>query len=88
MGLDIRLPIGILFSVFGLLLTLFGAFSSPSLYERSLGVNINLVWGIVLLVFGVSMLLLGRRRAVPQEEMDETADLPPKSVGKRDAAHN
>ena len=87
MGLDIRLPIGILFSVFGLLLTLFGAFSSDSLYERSLGVNVNLVWGIVLLVFGVSMLLLGRRRAVPQE-MDETADLPPKAVRKQDAAHN
>ena len=87
MGLDIRLPIGILFSVFGLVLTLFGAFSDRSLYERSLSVNVNLVWGIVLLVFGVTMLLLGKRRAVPQE-MDETADLPPKSVGKQGAAHN
>ena len=87
MGLDIRLPIGVLFSVFGLLLSVFGAFSNRSLYERSLGVNVNLVWGIVLLVFGVSMLLLGRRRAVPHE-MDETADLPPKSVSKQDAAHN
>ena len=87
MGLDIRLPIGFLFSVFGLLLAVFGAFSDRSLYERSLGVNVNLVWGIVLLVFGVSMLLLGRRRTVPHE-MDETADLPPKSVSKQDAAHN
>ena len=88
MRLDIRLPIGVLFSVFGLLLTVFGVFSNRTLYERSLGVNINLVWGIVLLLFGVSMLVLSRRRTVPHEEMDETADLPPKAVTKRDAAHN
>lgn len=61
MGLDIRLPIGLLFSVLGLLLTLFGAFSDRALYERSLGINVNLLWGVVLLAFGVIMLLLGRR---------------------------
>ena len=87
MGLDIRLPIGVLFTIFGLMLTLFGALSNRGLYERSLGVNINLVWGIVLLVFGVIMLLLGRRRTVPRD-MDETADLPPRSAKKQDATHN
>ncbi len=61
MGLDIRLPIGLLFSVFGLLLTLFGLFGDPALYRQSLGINVNLGWGIVLLLFGVVMAGLGAR---------------------------
>ncbi len=61
MKLDIRLPIGILFSLFGLLLAGFGLFSNPQIYERSLGVNINLEWGAVLIVFGAIMLALGWR---------------------------
>ena len=61
MRLDVRLPIGMLFSIFGILLTLFGAFSDPALYERSLGINVNLIWGVVLLGFGAVMLFLGRR---------------------------
>jgi hypothetical protein len=61
MGLDIRLPIGFLFSIFGLLLIIFGALSDEAIYERSLGININLEWGVVMLVFGLIMLFLGRR---------------------------
>lgn len=61
MGLDIRLPIGLLFSVIGLLLVGFGAFGGKVIYQRSLGLNVNLAWGTVLLVFGLIMLLLGRR---------------------------
>jgi hypothetical protein len=61
MGLDIRLPIGFLFSIFGLLLMVFGALSDKAIYERSLGININLGWGVVMLVFGLIMLFLGRR---------------------------
>jgi hypothetical protein len=30
------------------------------LYRHSLGLNVNLWWGLVLLAFGVVMLLLGR----------------------------
>jgi protein-S-isoprenylcysteine O-methyltransferase Ste14 len=61
MGLDIRLPIGMLFAIFGILLIVFGVFSNPSLYVQSLGININLRWGVVLLAFGVVMLYLGTR---------------------------
>jgi hypothetical protein len=61
MGLDIRLPIGLLFSVIGLLLVGFGALGDKVIYQRSLGLNVNLAWGAVLLVFGLIMLLLGRR---------------------------
>ena len=60
MGLDIRLPIGFLFSIFGVLLIAFGALSDKAIYECSLGININLEWGIVMLVFGAIMLVLGR----------------------------
>jgi hypothetical protein len=55
MGLDIRWPIGLMFTLIGALLALFGAARSGD--SVSLGININLIWGIVLLIFGVLMLL-------------------------------
>ncbi len=61
MGLDIRLPIGFLFTIFGVLLIAFGALSDKAIYARSLGININLEWGVVMLLFGALMLFLGRR---------------------------
>jgi len=61
MGLDIRLPIGLMFTLFGLLLVGYGLLGDKSIYHRSLGININLAWGAVLLVFGIVMLVLGRR---------------------------
>jgi multisubunit Na+/H+ antiporter MnhG subunit len=61
MGLDIRLPIGLLFSIFGVLLVAYGAFGNKDIYARSLDVNINLWWGIIMLVFGLLMFLLGKR---------------------------
>ncbi len=60
MGLDIRLPIGLMFSILGFMLTSFGLLGDKAIYKRSLGININLWWGIVLLVFGLLMLLLGK----------------------------
>jgi len=61
MGLDIRLPIGGLFSILGVLLVGYGLASDSGIYVRSLGINVNLWWGIGLLAFGVVMLVLGRR---------------------------
>ncbi len=54
MGLDIRWPIGLMFTLIGALLAIFGVAKSAD--SVSLGININLIWGIVLLVFGVLML--------------------------------
>ncbi len=66
MNFDLRLPIGILFTLFGLILTGFGFLTRGSeIYAKSLGNNINIEWGAVLLIFGVSMLtfaLRGRRK--------------------------
>ena len=61
MKLDIRLPIGLLFTILGVLLTVYGVFAESTIYQRSLGVNINLYWGIALALFGVIMLILARR---------------------------
>lgn len=61
MGLDIRLPIGALFTLVGVVLTIYGVVSDPTVYARSLGYNVNLWWGLVLFVFGVALLYLGRR---------------------------
>lgn len=61
MNLDIRLPLGMLFAVLGLLLAGYGVASDAAIYQRSLGYNVNLAWGLVLLAFGVVMFVLGRR---------------------------
>jgi len=61
MNFDIRLPIGLMFGLLGLLLFAFGVFSDPELYRRSLGINVNLIWGAVLIVFGASMLWFSHR---------------------------
>jgi len=55
MGLDIRLPIGIIFIIYGLILLVYGALTDPAIFERSLGVNIDLWWGAAMLVFGFFM---------------------------------
>ena len=64
MKLDLRLPIGGMFTIIGALLVLFGLVSDEAIYQRSLGINVNLWWGFVLLAFGLVMLWLvmrGRR---------------------------
>lgn len=63
MKLDLRLPIGLMFSVIGVMLVLFGLGSDAAIYQRSLGINVNLWWGVVLLLFGLAMLWLVRRDA-------------------------
>ena len=62
MGLDIRLPIGLMFAILGVLLAGWGLVSDEAIYERSLGININLIWGTILIVFSVVLLWLGSRK--------------------------
>jgi hypothetical protein len=72
MGLDIRWPIGLMFSLIGVLLTGYGAANSSASMTNTGGreININLIWGIVLLVFGVLMVFFayrgGRKTPPPQ----------------------
>ena len=63
MGLDIRWPIGLMFSLIGAMLVIYGFVtgSGADMYKHSLGINVNLYWGILLLVFGGTMLTLAWR---------------------------
>jgi len=66
MQLDVRTPIGLLFTLLGVLLVGYGWLTSGSeMYARSLGLNVNLGWGLVLFAFGLSMLWLGRQKTPP-----------------------
>jgi hypothetical protein len=72
MGLDIRWPIGLMFSLIGALLTGSGAMtgSDTEMYKRSLDINIDLIWGLVLLVFGLLMLFLAWRGKTNASQTD------------------
>ena len=63
MGLDIRWPIGLMFSLIGAMLVIYGLMtgSDAELYSRSLGINVNLCWGSLLLIFGGTMLTFAWR---------------------------
>jgi uncharacterized membrane protein YidH (DUF202 family) len=62
MTTDIRFPIGLLFSILGVVITAFGLFTRGSeIYRHSLNININLYTGACLIVFGVFMLVMALR---------------------------
>ncbi len=62
MSLDLRIPMGLMFTLVGMILSAYGlATNGSAIYAASLGINANLWWGLVLLVFGLTMFLLGRR---------------------------
>jgi hypothetical protein len=62
MGLDIKIPIGLMFTLLGLILTILGLATSgdTEMYEQSLGYNINLFSGLIMLAFGCFMLFTSR----------------------------
>jgi lipopolysaccharide export LptBFGC system permease protein LptF len=62
MGIDLRYPIGLLFVIFGLLLVFYGLFSGTAAYSRSLGIDVNLWWGLIMLVFGGLMFFAAYRK--------------------------
>lgn len=64
-SLDLRVPIGLLFILLGVVIAGFGAATAgdAAMYARTDGVNVNLLWGLVLLATGVVFLLLARRAA-------------------------
>lgn len=62
MGLDIKIPIGLMFTIMGLILTILGlvTMSDTAMYEQAMGYNINLFSGLIMLVFGCFMLFTSR----------------------------
>jgi hypothetical protein len=75
MILDLRIPMGLMFTLVGMILFAFGLATNdrPGFYAQSLGINANLWWGLVLLAFGLTMLLLGRRGQKRLEKMPPEA---------------
>lgn len=67
---DARITIGMMFTLIGTILAAFGLGTRDNLmvYEKSLGINLNLWWGLVLLVFGVVVLLIGRSSQLKVEK--------------------
>ena len=78
MSLDLRVPMGLMFTIVGAILSIYGAVTYGSdLYARSAGVDINLVWGLVMLAFGITMFLTGRYSDThPKEPSHEPAENP------------
>jgi len=62
--LDIKIPIGLMFSIFGILLTIYGLFtmSDIEMYKKSFEINVNLWSGIGMLCFGGLMIFLSRKK--------------------------
>ncbi len=56
--MDIRFPIGFMFTINGLIITIWGLVSSPDIYRKSLNVNINLWTGVAMLAFGLIFLVM------------------------------
>lgn len=63
MGLDIKYPIGLMFTILGIMITIYGfaTINDTALYQKSLGININLWSGISMLIFGIVMLILSKK---------------------------
>lgn len=63
MKLDIKIPIGLLFTIFGIILSVYGLVtgSDTEFYAKSLNFNVNLWIGLFMLVFGIFMLILARK---------------------------
>jgi len=70
MGLDIKIPIGLMFAILGVMLTIFGIAtgSDVELYQKSLGINVNLWTGLFMLAFGVFMLILSKLTKTEKEK--------------------
>ncbi len=61
MGLDVRVPVGLMFGIMGLLLVGYGVLGDQTIYAKSLGININTIWGGVLIGFAAVLLILSSR---------------------------
>jgi uncharacterized membrane protein len=70
MNLDIKIPIGLLFTILGILLTIFGLITigDTELYRRSLNININLWTGLAMVVIGVFLLATAKYRKESAEK--------------------
>lgn len=70
MGLDIRVPLRLIFLLTGGIMSVYGLFTRNSgIYAKSMGVNLNLWWGLTMLVFGGVMFFFGKRQKWQDDPM-------------------
>jgi hypothetical protein len=71
--LDLRLPMGLMFSLVGTMLAVYGYWTNgePMYHKHSLGTNVNLLWGVALLGFGLLMLGLARWAAAAEKRREQ-----------------
>ena len=63
MGLDIRIPLGLIFLIIGGIMGIYGAVTHGThVYDKSLGIDLNLAWGAIMFLFGAAMFFAGRRQ--------------------------
>jgi hypothetical protein len=81
LGLDIRIPLGLIFLLIGGLMSVYGFITrhSTDIYAKSMGINLNLTWGLLMFVFGATMYLVGRR----QKWQDDPVNPRPWEQGNR-----
>ncbi|HEY1805322.1 MAG TPA: hypothetical protein VGG45_12685 [Terracidiphilus sp.] len=72
---DPRISMGMLFTLIGTILTGFGLSTraDADVYAKSMGIDANLWWGLVLLVFGIIVLTMGRRAQARLEKTNPAA---------------
>ena len=72
MGLDIRIPLGLIFLIIGGIMAVFGlaTHGNTELYARSLGIDLNLTWGGIMFVFGAIMFFVGKRQKWHDDPVD------------------
>lgn len=76
MRIDIRLPMGLMFTILGAVLVVWGLVPNAAMYKQSLGIDINLWWGLVLLAFGLGSLGLALRAIRRRGSLDELVEHP------------
>jgi uncharacterized membrane protein HdeD (DUF308 family) len=64
---DIRIPIGLMFTIIGVIISIMGlvTISDTVMYQKSMGVNVNLFMGALMLLFGLIMLFFAFRKKKP-----------------------
>ena len=61
---DIRIPIGLMFTIIGVIISVLGivTMSNADMYQKSLGINVNIIMGALMVVFGLIMLFFAFRK--------------------------
>ena len=72
MGLDIRIPLGLIFLITGGMMSIYGLITrgNAAIYEKSMGINLNLTWGAIMFVFGLIMFVVGRQKKWQDDPVD------------------